>query len=79
TGMSGLDLYAVDKNGGWHWAPGKYDFGEKPGDTIMYTFEVSKGDAADKNGREYVLYLPIYNTVDWLKIGTPRTAPSIRR
>ncbi|MES2463054.1 MAG: SGNH/GDSL hydrolase family protein, partial [Armatimonadota bacterium] len=74
TGMSGLDLYAVDNKGEWHWAPGKYDFGEKPGDTISYTFEISKADTDRETGCEYILYLPIYNTVDWLKIGTPRGA-----
>ncbi len=34
TGVSGLDLYALDKNGNWNWAPGRYHFG----DTCSYDF-----------------------------------------
>jgi hypothetical protein len=72
TGVSGLDLYSPGLDGSWSWAPGIYKFGTKPGDTITYVFTVSKADPAYKSGREYCLYLPIYNTVDWLKIGVPK-------
>jgi len=34
TGVSGIDLYAIDHNGNWTWAPGKFSFG----DTIEYRF-----------------------------------------
>ena len=71
TGVSGLDLYAVNSKGDWSWGPGRYNFGDQPGDTITYTYSISK-DAGNKNDREYVLYLPIYNTVSWLKIGVPK-------
>jgi lysophospholipase L1-like esterase len=66
TGVSGLDLYAVDKNGGWQWCGGRYSFG----DTITYRFTSLPRDYA----REYHLYLPLYNGVKWLEIGVPDTA-----
>jgi lysophospholipase L1-like esterase len=63
TGVSGVDLYAVDKNGGWQWCGGRYSFG----DTITYRFNSLKHDYV----REYHLYLPLYNNVKWLEIGVP--------
>lgn len=74
TGVSGLDLYSVGIDGNWGWAPGKYTFGEKPGDTITYVYTINNKDPVYKNGREYYLYLPIYNTVDWLRIGVPKNS-----
>lgn len=68
TGVSGVDLYAIDPNGQWKWAPAAHSFG----DTIEYRFSniiVSR----EFPGRdyEYRLYLPLYNTVNWLSIGVP--------
>ncbi|PWG78178.1 SGNH/GDSL hydrolase family protein [Pararcticibacter amylolyticus] len=63
TGVSGLDLYAVDKNGAWNWAPPGYRFG----DTCVYSYRdiyVASGQMAD-----FYLYLPLYNAVKWLSIG----------
>ena len=34
TGVSGIDLYAIDHNGKWVWAQGRFSFG----DTIEYHF-----------------------------------------
>jgi lysophospholipase L1-like esterase len=65
TGVSGVDLYAVDKNGGWQWCGGRYAFG----DTITYRFTSLPADYV----REYHLYLPLYNDVKWLEIGVPDT------
>ncbi|MVT10719.1 SGNH/GDSL hydrolase family protein [Chitinophaga tropicalis] len=65
TGVSGVDLYALDENGGWRWAAGKYKFA----DTITWHFS-NIGNSA----REYRLYLPLYNQVKWLEIGVPGTA-----
>ncbi len=67
TGVSGLDLYAYDKtNKDWKWAYGNYDFS----DTISYTWKnIGKNDNFN-----YRLYLPLYNTVKWLKIGVPSHA-----
>jgi len=62
TGVSGIDLYAVNDDGSWLWAAGKYSFG----DTITYRFlSVSASE------RVYTLYLPLYNTVKWMKVGVP--------
>lgn len=61
TGASGVDLYSIDPNGEWKWSAGKYNFG----DTITYRFSGMSKDVG-----EYRLYLPLYNTVKWLEIGT---------
>ncbi|MEO8852571.1 MAG: SGNH/GDSL hydrolase family protein [Ginsengibacter sp.] len=65
TGVSGLDLFAMDVNGNWNWAPGNYHFG----DTCSYVF---KNLLLAKNGTsvsDFYLYLPLYNSVAWLSIG----------
>lgn len=64
TGVSGLDLFIKDKNGQWNWMPPRYRFG----DTCTYTYSnigVAAGAVA-----EFYLYLPLYNTVNWLSVGT---------
>jgi lysophospholipase L1-like esterase len=66
TGVSGIDLYAADKDGKWEWTAGKYSFG----DTIRYNFS----SLGREDIREYYLYLPLYNEVGWLEIGTPADA-----
>lgn len=66
TGVSGVDLYAMDENGTWQWCGGKYHFG----DTIEYHFFLKPS----KYDREYHLYLPLYNSVKWLEIGVPEKA-----
>lgn len=60
-GVSGVDLYYKDKEeGAWKWAFGNYSFK----DTIQYQFSnLGKG-----NGGVYRLYLPLYNTLDWIEI-----------
>jgi lysophospholipase L1-like esterase len=65
TGVSGVDLYALDKGGKWEWAGGKYHFG----DTIEYHFSSLK-----PGERQYYLYLPLYNQVKWMEIGVPVAA-----
>jgi lysophospholipase L1-like esterase len=69
TAVSGLDLYIQDKNGQWNWAPPAYHFG----DTCVYTYKnmgIAAGAMAD-----FYLYLPLYNTVNWLSIGTRKEEP----
>lgn len=62
TGVSGVDLYSRDKQTQkWGWAFGQYQFK----DTITYNFN---NIGVNKN-RVYRLYLPLYNTVEWLEIG----------
>ncbi|MEO8720224.1 MAG: SGNH/GDSL hydrolase family protein [Ginsengibacter sp.] len=65
TGEGGLDLFAIDINGNWNWAPGGYHFG----DTCSYTFRnlfLAKNSTAVS---DFYLYLPLYNSVTWLSIG----------
>jgi len=71
TGVSGVDLYAKDSDGKWIWCRGRYSFG----DTITYNFnEITPNDNYHKLGREYHLYLPLYNSVDWIEIGVNEQA-----
>ena len=66
SGVSGVDLYVKDK-GKWHWLGAgraeKFPTEEKRLATDMKPAR-----------REYLLYLPLYNGVEDLKIGTPRDA-----
>jgi len=67
TGVSGVDLYAYDTvKKEWKWAYGNYDFS----DTISYTWK----NIGRNEKFNYRLYLPLYNTVKWLKIGVPNTS-----
>lgn len=67
TGVSGVDLYSIDTHGNW-----QHHFGGRPaGDTIRYAFGNLGNDPIHTRGREYRLYLPLYNTVEWLEIGVP--------
>ncbi len=65
TGVSGLDLYAKGADGHWVWAAGKYTYG----DTIVCRFTNLK--TADHSVPEYTLYLPLYNSVNWMEIIVP--------
>jgi lysophospholipase L1-like esterase len=68
TGVSGVDLYAVSTDGRWLWCSGKYTFG----DTIEYRFTgLTPNDSYHQKGREYRLYFPLYNSVQWMEIGIP--------
>lgn len=66
TGVSGVDLYAKDAEGKWLWCKGNYSFS----DTVTYNFKnITPNGKYHKKGREYHLYLPLYNSVEWLEIG----------
>ena len=68
TGVSGVDLYGIDSDGHWQWANGKYSFK----DTVQYVFaQLRPNDNYHKLGREYRLFLPLYNSVRNLEIGVP--------
>ena len=71
TGVSGVDLYAVDSDGQWLWSRGRFEFG----DTITYRFNgLRPNDRYHEEGREYRLYLPLYNSVSWMEIGVAEEA-----
>lgn len=63
TGVSGIDLYARDPAGVWKWVQVT-----KPA-TQEVKAEIIAG--LTPGSREYAAYLPLYNGVEWLKIGVP--------
>jgi hypothetical protein len=64
TGVSGVDLYALDISNNWHWIRGAFSFG----DTVVYKFANFFSPVAIK---EFRLYLPLYNTPEWMQIDLP--------
>ncbi len=66
TGVSGLDLYAKDLDGLWKWVAVL-----PPSNSIIEQEWVS---GLAPGLREYAVYLPLYNGVKYLKIGTPKIA-----
>lgn len=70
TGVSGVDLYAKDNQGQWQWARGKYNFA----DTITYRFTNIQSESPLTFFR---LYLPLYNTVKWMEIGSSEKEPIV--
>ena len=69
TGVSGVDMYRINPDGSKDYCFGGYSYG----DTIRFNY----GNLApDLNGpaQEYLLDLPLYNTVSWLEIGVPKDA-----
>jgi hypothetical protein len=67
TGVSGLDLYTVDEHGKALWSAGGYSFG----DTVKFSFNKLTSFAEGTKGREYQLFLPLYNHVKWMELGLP--------
>jgi hypothetical protein len=66
TGVSGLDLYAINSDGMELWCAGERNFG----DTLIYVYpHLNPNDGYHDRGREYRLYLPLYNQVTWMEIG----------
>lgn len=66
-GVSGVDLYFHNdvKQDKWEWSFGNYQFK----DTIQYTFSnIGKNVAGT-----YRLFLPLYNSVEFLEIGVNKT------
>ena len=71
TGVSGVDLYAKNSDGQWHWLKGNRSFA----DTTRYIYDhIDPNDPYHDQGREYQLYLPLYNSVKWLEVGVPEGA-----
>lgn len=63
TGVSGLDLYVKVDNGSWRW------IGIGKPDSIESTFMLLEG--IEESTREYLLYLPLYNGIEFVKLGIP--------
>jgi len=68
SGVSGLDLY-VRSNGKWHWLGG--------GRPDKQTVEKQLVANMPKAEREYLLFLPLYNGIEELKLGVPEGATLI--
>jgi len=66
-GVSGVDLYAQDLQNKWHWIKAAYSYK----DTVTYSYENFDPTLKIKKFR---LYLPLYNTPKWLKIGVASNA-----
>ncbi len=67
TGVSGLDLY-TKQDGAWRWA----SVFRPRRNPLQGTLVEALASAPD--GREYLMYLPLYNGVKSLKIGVPEGA-----
>jgi len=63
TGVSGLDLYARDQDGKWRWVQVA-----RPGAQEM---RIRLAENLDPGEREYALYLPLFNGVEFLHVGVP--------
>ncbi len=63
TGVSGLDLYVKTDDGSWRW------IGIGKPDSIVSTFMLLEG--ISESPREYLLYLPLYNGIEFVKLGIP--------
>jgi len=69
TGVSGVDLYVRNKEGDFLWCKGNYSFN----DTIQYHFKnLELKDKQDAKVIDYQLFLPLYNSVEWLEIGVSK-------
>lgn len=67
TGVSGVDLYyKTNQAKNWEWAYGRYKFE----DTVSYTFS----DLDPSQDGFYRLYLPLYNSVDFMEIGVENSS-----
>ena len=70
TGVSGVDLYTYDKDGGEVWLGARYSFN----DTIQYNYRPIEIVNGTGGMQAYTLFLPLYNEVAWMEIGTEKDA-----
>lgn len=63
----GSTCISIDSEGKWSFCFGNYSFG----DTIRYSYTNLGQDKFHNRGFEYRLYLPLYNSIKWMEIGTP--------
>ncbi len=72
TGVSGLDLYVRNpESTNLLWCRGRYSFG----DTISYTYSaLNTRHPEPGKSYDYQLFLPLYNGVEWMKIGIPESS-----
>ncbi len=70
TGVSGVDLYATDADGGMRWCRPQYSFR----DTITYRYDITYEKCRRDHGYDFTLYLPLCNELKWLEIGVDSTS-----
>lgn len=63
TGVSGIDLYTI-RNNEYLVCYGNYSFS----DTIKFNYTIDKENLVNQY-KEYELFLPLYNGVNWLEVG----------
>ena len=69
TAANGVDLYAIDSDGLWHWAAPNIGIP----DSGNYIFsQLLPNDNFHKLGREYELFLPLFSSIEDLQIGVPQ-------
>jgi lysophospholipase L1-like esterase len=69
TAANGVDLYAIDSDGLWHWAAPNIGIP----DSGNYIFsQLRPNDNFHKLGREYELFFPLSNSIEDLQIGVPQ-------
>lgn len=69
TGVSGVDLYARDDSGRLRWVSVSRPSGQDVSQRLCAGLA-----AAPEGGREFALYLPLYNGVERLELGVPEGA-----
>ncbi len=65
TGVSGVDLYALDSDGKWKWV----DVTRPKAAKTEYRIA-----GIDPGKRTYLAYLPLYNTTEAMEVGVPKGA-----
>ncbi len=71
TGVAGVDMYAIDKNGTYRWCGAEYSFSK---DTVTYCYKNVSAEMAPAKGYKFRLYLPLYASVKWMEIGVKQGA-----
>jgi lysophospholipase L1-like esterase len=69
TAANGVDLYAIDSDGLWHWTAPNIGITDS-GDYIFS--QLRPNDNFHKLGREYELFFPLHNSIEDLQIGVPQ-------
>ncbi|MCQ2163401.1 MAG: SGNH/GDSL hydrolase family protein [Bacteroidales bacterium] len=67
----GVDLYDYDVDGVGRLLDGEVSLGTSKKDTLSFSVKgMEYGNAGYGHGHEFRLYLPLYNEIAWLEIGT---------
>lgn len=67
TGVSGIDLYAMDEKAHWRWVDVFRPGNSKTGDSLSQSGKLTSG--LDHANRVFSAYLPLYNGIDSLEFG----------